>query len=90
MRSGAERTVDRADTLQVIVLPPMIFLGAVGLAVLLEAALPIPLLPLSSGVANELGAVLVLCGLALLFSALVVSARREPTYRRLCRRRRWW
>jgi hypothetical protein len=44
MRSGAERTVDRADTLQVIVLPPLIFLGAVALAALLEAALPIPLL----------------------------------------------
>ena len=72
MRSGVERTVDRADTPQVIALPPLIFLGALALAALLEAALPIPLPPLSSGVAYGLGAVLVLCGLAL----LLLGARR--------------
>ena len=72
MRSGVEGTVDRADTPQVIALPPLIFLGALALAALLEAALPIPLPPLSSGVAYGLGAVLVLCGLAL----LLLGARR--------------
>jgi len=72
MRSGVERTVDRADTPQVIALPPLIFLGALALAALLEAALPIPLPPLSSGVAYGVGAVLVLCGLAL----LLLGARR--------------
>jgi protein-S-isoprenylcysteine O-methyltransferase Ste14 len=72
MRSAVERTVDRSDTPQVIVLPPLIFLGALALAALLEAALPIPLPPLSSGVAYGLGAVLVLCGLAL----LLLGARR--------------
>ena len=72
MRSGVERTVDRTDTPQVIALPPLIFLGALALAALLEAALPIPLPPLSSGVAYGLGAVLVLCGLAL----LLLGARR--------------
>ena len=72
MRSGVERTVDRADTPQVIALPPLIFLGALALAALLEAALPIPLPPLSSGVAYGLGAVLILCGLAL----LLLGARR--------------
>ena len=72
MRSGVERTVDRADTPQVIALPPLIFLGALALAALLEAALPISLPPLSSGVAYGLGAVLILCGLAL----LLLGARR--------------
>ena len=71
IRSDVERTVDRADTAQVIVLPPLLFLGAIALAVLLEVVVPFPL-PLSPGVAYGLGALLVLGGLAL----LLLGARR--------------
>jgi len=71
IRSDVERTVDRADTAQVIVLPPLLFLGTIALAALLEAVVPFPL-PLSPGVAYGLGALLVLGGLAL----LLLGARR--------------
>jgi len=72
MRSGVERTVDRADTPNVIVLPPLIFLGSLTLAALLEAILPLPLLPLAPEVGYGLGALFVLGGLAL----LLLGARR--------------
>ena len=71
IRSDVERTVDRADTAQVIVLPPLLFLGTIALAALLEAVVLFPL-PLSPGVAYGLGALLVLGGLAL----LLLGARR--------------
>ncbi|HEV2548288.1 MAG TPA: methyltransferase [Stellaceae bacterium] len=72
IRSGVERTVDRVDTPNVIVLPPLIFLGSLALAALLEAILPFPLLPLAPAFAYGLGALLVLGGLIL----LVLGGRR--------------
>ena len=72
MRSGVERTVDRADTPGVIVLPPLIFLGSLALAALLEATLPLPLLPLAPAFGYGWGSFLVLGGLSL----LLLGARR--------------
>ena len=65
VRSGVERTVDRADTPNVIVLPPLIFLGSLALAALLEATLPFALLPLAPAFGYGLGALLVVAGLIL-------------------------
>lgn len=72
IRSGVEQTVDRADTPNVIVLPPLIFLGSLALAALLEAILPLPLLPLAPALGYGWGALLVLGGLIL----LLLGARR--------------
>jgi protein-S-isoprenylcysteine O-methyltransferase Ste14 len=72
VRSGVERTVDRADTPNVIVLPPLIFLASLALAALLEATLPFALLPLPRVFGYGLGALLVLAGLIL----LLLGARR--------------
>jgi protein-S-isoprenylcysteine O-methyltransferase Ste14 len=69
---GPEHPVDRADTAQVVALPPVLFLGALALAALLEAALPIPLLPLPPATGFGLGVLFVLGGLAL----LILGARR--------------
>jgi protein-S-isoprenylcysteine O-methyltransferase Ste14 len=56
----------------VIAMPPLLFLGALALAALLEAAMAIPSLPLPPGLGYGLGAILVLGGLAL----LLLGARR--------------
>jgi protein-S-isoprenylcysteine O-methyltransferase Ste14 len=72
VRSGVEHAVDRADTPDVIVLPPLISLGSLALAALLEATLPFALLPLAPAFGYGLGALLVLGGLIL----LLLGARR--------------
>jgi protein-S-isoprenylcysteine O-methyltransferase Ste14 len=69
---GPEHPVDRADTAQVVALPPVLFLGALALAALLEVALPMPLLPLPPATGFGLGVLFVLGGLAL----LILGARR--------------
>ena len=70
--SSVERSVDRADTPNVIMLPPLIFLGFLALAALLEAILPLPSLPLAPTFGYGWGALLVLGGLIL----LLLGARR--------------
>ena len=77
------------DVAGVIALPPLIFLGFLAAAAVLEAVVPLPLLAPHAFPRYLAGAALAAGG----FVMIAMGARRflaaGPTFRRPCRRRRW-